>query len=354
MFPLTKQKIGLGIQPKTTNHWNSVLPENHQFITLHCEAGVIPSIPMQLDTINAGGLRGTVPDRDRLFLDMKSDFVKIPFTMLANKYNLRYILARAFQSVTMGGAPNYQKVFKLANSTGVLSVKDNEGFLANIVSQTAGGDGWQAINCAIDDLTISIEKDAQGINRLVKLAGNFIGTEILFGKNFTGTWLGGSLYNMLFGYNNNPAEEFEIEGMLGDFDFEFPNKIWKKFELKINNRISAPFRTAGGKAGNLMFDPEVRFSITLLYDNDSKIILQKIQQIFGNQGDDNNSNLVVRNNYTGAGGEFKIELNNIVIDSNPLNTEGNLFMVTLSGICANSSANEPVKIYLTDGYNSYG
>jgi hypothetical protein len=356
MIPITKQKVGLGIQPKTSNHWNVTLPTNHNFIVLHTEAGVIPEIPMQLDTINTGGLRGTIPERDRVYLDMRSDLIKIPFTMLANRQNLRYILARAFQSVTMGVGQSYRKTFTIANSIGVLNVANNEGYLANIVAQSESNDGWQVINCVIDDLTISIEKDAQGINRLMKLSGNFVGSEIFFSKNFnTSQWVDSGLYNNLVGYLNNANEEFMIEGSLGDFDFEFTNRVWKKFELKINNRVSIPYRTTGGKAGNYSFNPEVRFNITLLYDSNTKNILEKIKYLYEGQGINSSSQLIVRNSYsTNQGGEIRIELNNIVIDSNPLQTEANLFMINLSGVCLNSDNTEPIIMYLSDGINNYG
>lgn len=352
MFFTGKQRIGIIKQSKTGNHWNAIAVDGAAFKTLLYEAGAYPEQDIKTDVLSLSSQTGTLPNRDRVYLNMKSGLAKLSFNAPATRDTLHYHLAAVCQSVVQAGIAPYKKTFKVANATNLLNVANNEGWLHTLAGDIAGGDGWKLGNAVLDELVITIEKDAEGINRLVKLSGTWVGSELQKGKTLNGTWESTSLVNNLFGDSiTNNIEEFSINGVFGNADLELSNTIVKKIEIRISNNVSVPYRTAAGRALNYLFNPEVRWSISLINNNTTKNILKIIEDVFSGVYNPANAYININNGYgASTTGYLEISLFNVLPDANPIATENNLFIVNLSGV-ALKGTDDPIVIELVDNIN---
>lgn len=353
MYNIGKQRIGIIRQLKTTNHWDAIAADNSAFKTLLYEAGIYPEQDIKADIYSLTSQIGLMPNRDRVYMQMKSGLSKLSFNAPATYDTLHYHLAAVCQSVVQSGTSPFQKVFKIASATNLINPANNEGWLHTLAGDIAGGDGWKLGNALLDELIITIEKDAEGINRLLKLQGTWVGTDLQKEKTLTGTWVSTSLTNNLVGDSiANAVNEFNVLGVFGDYEFEFQNAIVRKIEIRINNNISVPYRTIAGKSNNYMFNPEVRWSLQLINNNATKNILGIIERVFSGSYNPTNANITIKNNYSNnTYGYLEFYLENVLPDTNPIATDNNLFIVNLSGT-ALKGLGEPLTITLADNVNA--
>ncbi len=356
MINVNKQKIGIYRQPKTTNHWNSPGSTSNMYKMLLCEVGLYPEVEFKGDNANLISTNKVIADKYRFYVSPFTGLPTLSFNALATIDTLHYYLAASCQSVTQATVSPFTKTFKLAGNSGLVNFANNEGHLFTIAGKVeSSGDAFLITNALLSELALSLDFDAEGYGRMLKLSGNWVGLKIDAGLTISDNNFITTSFDVNNFINNtiDPTNLMRFEGTIGDYDIDFSNLKVKKFELRINNNISVPYRTGIGYAGNYNLTQEVSFSLQFILDSNTKDILRRIIGLYSG-GVIPNGNLILKNNYSeNVYKYFYIELKNILLDTNPIGSENNLFVGTLQGKILGSSLSneEPLLIKLSDNQN---
>lgn len=208
---------------------------------------------------------GIMPTRDRSFSDNVSGLPKLNFTMPADLRNLAPLLYLALGTATEVTTTPFQKVitpygetavpdYSIASHAGVPPLWTLSGYKSDVNS-----DGFILENCLLNTLSLSIDFNARGVGKLVRLSGQFVGNELnynvdLSGATFTAitsTWLNAS--SDLFTLN--------IAGIAS-----LTGVCVKRYTLTINNNVTSDCKTTGGKANNYKINPEITAEVVIPYN----------------------------------------------------------------------------------------
>lgn len=130
------------------------------------------------------------------------------------------------------------------------------GILASIAHQNGSTvtDGVKLNDAVLDTYTLSINNDGQGIERLLKREGTWVGRTMETEQDFTGTWT----------TTASPTyyKDFILNLVLGSDTFN--GVCWKNFSLKIDRNIT-PECAVNGIAGNYLSTLAVEATIDIPY-----------------------------------------------------------------------------------------
>lgn len=240
--------------------WSTPQAASANFETLSYDAGsVIVDDSTVLNTFDVTSTTGLMPKQSRAHTDGVSGLSTIAFSAPATRKALAPHLVAALQSVTENPSTPYQKTIVPAFDAAIIDFPTG-GYTHTIATDNLGAaDGVILENAVLDSLTITVEPNAQGIARLAKISGTWIGNEMNHAQNLSGTWVAESLANF---YNDDVA--LTLTASIGSLT----NYCWKRYTLTINNSVTSDCKVAG-KANNYKFSPSITTSITLPYTEDT-------------------------------------------------------------------------------------
>jgi hypothetical protein len=180
-----KQKIGLYLQPKTSNHWDAkaVFSSNFNTLLLNSKTSILNRnvVISDRDPISASSL---LMEKTRRDVDVYSQLKTLPFAGDVSYKQLALFLALAVQGVTEAGTTPFGKIYlpPFTGASPFVDFTNNEGYLASIGVQNYGSgtenDSFILSNSIIDTLELTIDLLQTGVAKFMKMNGNFIGTDV--------------------------------------------------------------------------------------------------------------------------------------------------------------------------------
>ena len=249
--------------------WDTPFIASSLYETLSYNAGSIKIDPaVTLNTFDVTGTSGLVPKQSRAFVDNVSGLPTISFTAPATKKTLAVHLVAALQGVIEGATTPFIKSVYPYWNTDVPDFFASTGSTLHLFTiatdNITGTDGVLLENALLNDFTLTIEPNNQGIAKLAQISGTWIGNEMNLGTNFSGSWVAESLTGF---YNDTDAFSLTVSGLATLSDY-----CWKKFQLTINNNVTTDCRTAS-KANNYKVKPTMTATVTLPYDSSTYALL---------------------------------------------------------------------------------
>ncbi len=175
MINTNKMKLGIFRQPKTGNHWNNGGASSSPYKMLLYEAGQYPQVEFKNDVGNWTNDNRAMNSKYRVYINPYTGLVTLPFNGVATKDTLHFHLVAALQSVTQSPTSPYRKTIKSGFNTGMINFANNEGHLFSIAGQIGTNDGFILQNAILSELTLSFQRDAEGMARLLNINGTWVG-----------------------------------------------------------------------------------------------------------------------------------------------------------------------------------
>lgn len=278
-------KLGFLQQSKSSNHWAAPQAANANFVGINAEVGVTIEPGVTVDEFAFTGTTGLMKEADRRYVDGISPLQYLSYKVIPTKTNLAAHLIAAFQKVSEGAATPYVKDISPVNAD--VDFANNNGFLWTLAHSASGNalqDGVILENALIDTLGLKIDNLANGVKRLASLDVKWVGNEMNFNQNLNGTWVAAPTNTATF--FNSKTLGFTLNITVGST--ALTAVCWRAFEMQLNNNVSNPCPTVGGKANNYRLNPTLRFVIDIPYTTDTKAIVgsfkdgDKVNFDFGN------------------------------------------------------------------------
>lgn len=319
-----KQRIGIKQQSKAVNHWAAPFDATAAFAMMPYYKGntrVVSGAQMNEFNFATGG-SGIMKEAVRRKLDANNALPSVPFQGVVSKQTLAAHLVAFFQAVTEAGTTPFAKVITPADSR--LDFAANLGFLWTVATGTydsgSAGDGTILENALLDTLTLTIDQNAKGTQRVAQIAGDWKGNEINYAQHFTGTWTD-TFYAATPTFLND-TDVFTVDLTIDGNTFAGLT-CWRKFTFNGNNNVSSDCFTTGGKAGNFIIAPTITYELTIPY-TDATYVIRKACYNGGN---------VDLNIYNGAGtadAQLNIDFPSGYLTKDPEDFDGDYHAFTLS------------------------
>lgn len=310
---LTKtQRIGFLQQAD----WATPSAASAAFETLNYDAdSIVPDPSVVLNTFNVSSTTGLIPKRTRAYTDGTTRLKTLAFSGPAVRKNLAIHLVAALQKVVSEGATTpFAKVIQHVNDSAILDFTAG-GYLFTIATDSNSSltDGIILENAVLNNFVFTIDFNNEGIAKLANISGTWIGNEMNFGQDLTGSWVAESLANF---YNDTAAFALAVQGIASLEDF-----CIRRYTLTINNNVEPDCITT--KAGNYKFNnPTIVSTFEIPYDSSSKAILAAYPA--GTEG-----SYVLEAGTPGAAGHLKFEAYGR-INANPISTYNGYKAIALS------------------------
>jgi len=303
------------------------------FETLNYDAGsVIPNGNVVLNTHDITSTSGLIAKQSRAYTDAVSGLKSIAFSGTATKKALAPHFVAALQSVTEGATSPYQKTIVPAFNTSIVDFS-SAGYLYTVATDNINGsDGIILESAVLGDFTFSVNPNADGVARLAKISGNWVGNEMNYNQNLSGSWVAESFTGF---YNNSTALAMDVATWA-----TLSSVCYKSYSLTINNNVTSDCRVAG-KANNYKFSPVITVNIVLPYDSNTYGLLNAY-----NSGTTGSIQLKVGT--TGQDGYLSI-LSYGRISATPFGTDGAYETINLTQTVEfNTSASKSLEIVIAD------
>ena len=319
-----KQKIGIIQQSRVSNHWAAPADATAAFALMPYYVGQTRvNSGAQMNEFNfTTGNGGLMKEAVRRKLDANNSLPSVPFQGVVTKQTLAAHLVAFFQSVTEAGTTPYAKVLVPADTK--LDFAANAGYLWSIAVGTydsgSAGDGVIVENALLNTLTLTIDQNAKGTQRVAQIAGEWVGNEINHAQHFTGMWTD-TFYTATPTFLND-TDSFTVDLIINGTTFSGIT-CWRKFTFNGNNNVSSDCFTTGGKANNYIIAPTINYELTLPY-TDASYVIRKACYQGGN---------VDLNIYNGTGtldGGLNIDLPSGYLTRDPEDFDGDYHAFTLN------------------------
>ena len=231
------------------------------------------------DLANTTGAHSEMPEQARRINDSTSGLKRLPFSGFLTVKNAADHLMAAFQELygSEGSVTPYTKMFNMGDAQ--IDFAGGEGVTFSVGAETNHGDTPDSIsdglileNAIIDNLTLSIEPNATGQDKYVKMNGVWVGRAIQPEQNFTTTWFNedGSAYSNSYSptfYNTGTTSWFTMDAadlVVGGVNF---GGCFRRFSMTLNNNITSDCVTTGGKPNNYKRNRTLTFSVDIPYNS---------------------------------------------------------------------------------------
>jgi hypothetical protein len=315
--------------------WATVSAANAAFETMYVDAGsVLPDPTPVLNTFDVTSTSGLMPKENRAYIDATSMLKRIPFSMTAQRKNLAPLFVAALQKVTEVAATPYQKVIRPAYDTAIVDFAGDGGYVFTFATDNiTGSDGVLLQQAVLDSLTITIEPNAEGVARLMKVSGVAVGTTMLTNQDLSGTWTTETLQSF---YNDTESFYIDVATLAS-----LSNYCWKRYTLTINNNVISDCR--GTTPLNLKFAPTITTTIELPYDSSTYTLLNTYKS--GTHG-----SIVLETTTTTTGNAGFLNITSYGrISANPVGTSGQYESINLTLTNeVNTSAGKSLEVTIAD------
>jgi hypothetical protein len=257
-----RQRVGFLQQSKSSNHWNAKTTGASAFRRMIYDMGsVIPRSNVVVDNQMWASRQSLYPERERHFSDANSQLKRVPFSGVVDIRYLTPHFLSALQAITEGATTPFAKRITsgFIGSNPVIDFASNEGYLYGIAIENFNrsssiNSSFILHNAIIDNLTLRIEANAQGVAKLAKISGEWVGTELeQITGGFTGTWLAPYTDKYI---NNTETLTFSVNSLAAI-------KCFKSFSITINNNITSDCISTIPQ--NYKVNPQITFDIALHY-----------------------------------------------------------------------------------------
>lgn len=317
------------------------------FIQTNYDVGAIPSSGTVVDYTNASGKTGLLNEGDRAFVDSTSGLKRFSFEGIAAKSILAHHLFAALQACSEVGTTPYQKTFThLGVDKHHIDFAGGDGKVFTIAGDmftVSGGRsiGWILGNAILNRLTIRIEPNNQGVARLARISGEWVGTNLSYlpaDGLFTGTWVA----KPTSGFFNDAtpfALTMTVAGQGGDVT---DAGCFRAFELDINNNVTPACVGAGGEVTNYYLNPEIFITVDKPMTQDNAILYGALVA-----GQTDNS-VVLTHGTDGVDGRLSIASLSAVVEDEPVTVNDNYYGLRLRFRCVQPNA---LAVILADALN---
>jgi len=279
---LAKNQI-VGIYEETiSGDWGTPATASTQFKRQKYNVGVsLPEFGKTESNFEFTGSHGEMEEQDRIVNDSSSGLKRVPFAGFATKANIADHLMAAYWDLytTEGAATPYTKIFNCGDSQFDFPAGDGVTYSIGLEtnhgdSPAATNDGIILHNAVIDSLTFSIDMNASGAEKYMKMNGVWVGRDTDTSQNFSSTWLNedGTAYSNSYSptfYNvgSDSTNWFALgaaELTVGGTSY---GGCLRNFEWTINNNITSDCVTTGGKPNNYKRSRSITWSVDIPYNS---------------------------------------------------------------------------------------
>jgi hypothetical protein len=275
-----RQRIGFLQQSKTSNHWDAKTTGASAFRRMIYDMGsVIPQSNVVVDNQMWASRQSLYPEKERHFSDANSQLKRVPFSGVVDIRYLTPHFLSALQAITEGATTPFAKTITsgFVGSNPIIDFASNEGYLYGIAIEnfnrsSSVNSSFILHNAIIDNLTITIEANAQGVAKLAKISGEWVGTELeQITGGFTGTWLAPYTDKYI---NNTEVLTLSVSPLT-------TIKCFKSFSITISNNITSDCISSTPQ--NYKVNPQITFDIALHYLDSAANDTHALKSIYRSQ-----------------------------------------------------------------------
>lgn len=269
-----KQRIGFLQQSRTSNHWSAAKVAGDNFQMLNYDAGYSKPVPFtNIGSFNfADGSGSLTAKESELHINSGAGLSRLPFRGIVTKQFLAAHLIAFIQKVTEGALTPYTKNITVQNQ--VLDFPGNSGFLWTIAGDSYNngssvGDGFLLKNALLDKFKLSINNNAEGVDRLLKYEGEWVGIQMSLEQYLSGSWT--SIPTIL---------PFHTQSLKMQVDFSIGSLTatdicYKNVEISFDNSVRSDCITT--IPNNYKLSPKIEITVDLPYTSETYTALKSYQ-----------------------------------------------------------------------------
>jgi hypothetical protein len=320
-------------------NWATPIAESGAFRTIPYNAGVTVFDPdVKVESHNTSGQNGVHKEFERVYVDGRSGLSKVNFSMPADITTIAPHLGQALLSVSQAGAATYTKTITSGGLTGTIDFNGDDTKLFTVAMEEtteAANNGIVLENAIIENLNLSWDFLANGTARLMQVDGNWIGNEMNFNQNTSGTWVANTFAPMgntdLFSMST-----FTVDGV------NWAAQNIRKFTFNVANNVTSSAATTAGKPNNYDVAPVYKSTIIMDFNLTTEEALADFQS-----GDTVVATLDSSIS-GGSDGDLTIACTGGILQKQPFIYNGEFAGIELDVLWHSTAAATPVTITLTD------
>jgi hypothetical protein len=255
-------RAGVGVQAA----WATPLTVASNFRLMNYDRlSVVPDLAVTVEPFDVIGMGGIIAQSDKTFFDRKSGLPRLSFSASAARGNIAPHIVGSLQEVTEGATTPFQKAAVIAGRATVLDFAADEGhlhsvFFENFGQGTGTNDAWILENAIIDNWTLQIQPNNQGIARLAKISGEWVGRQLTKALDtFSGTLTAQPGTN----YFPTSAAKFTLQTSGFTAVADATDLCFTNFELIVNNNVGRDCVGADAVAAEFTLSPEALIRMTI-------------------------------------------------------------------------------------------
>ena len=323
---------------KQTN-WATPQAGTANYKTIPYDAGVSIFDPgVRVELFNTSGQSGIHKEFERVYVDGRSGLSSATFSMPGDVKTITPHIAGSFLSVAENASSPFIKTYTVPGLTAAVDFNGDDAPLHTICcKETAGAtnDGIVLENAIIDNITFSWDFIANGIARLLRIQGKWVGNEMNFEQNTSGTWTTTTFAPM------NSTDTYTL-GTLDVDGVDWSGETIRRFEFTVNNNVTTNASTTIGKPNNYDITPVYSAKIFLDYNTVTELVLKDFQD--GAQVDATIASSIS----VGTDGNFSISAVNGIMQRQAFEYNGDFAAVVLDVMFHSANAASPVTGGITD------
>ncbi|MGB2876407.1 MAG: hypothetical protein WBB97_00010 [Dehalococcoidales bacterium] len=326
---------------KQTN-WATVQAAGANFKGVYYTSGSVTNDPgVTVGTYNASGQYGIQKEFERVYVDGRSGLARLNFSMLGDVNTLAPHLAAALFATTEVNSGTYAKVFTAGGLAGTIDFNGDGTELWTLCrKETAAGsnDGVILENCIIENLNLSWDFLANGTARLLQVSGNWVGNEMNYEQDTSGTW------------TNSTMQIIGDADLMSMSTFTVNTVDWsgeniRSFSFNVANNVTADSATTAGKVNNYDVSPVYTSKIILDYNATTEDAMKDFQEgktIVAT---------IVSSLGAGTDGYFAIACTGGILQKPPFIFNGDYAGIELDVLWHSTAGATPVTINLEDTFD---
>jgi len=243
-------------------NWATPQAESANFALINADAGSIQiNSATTVDEFLFADEGKLMPNEARRYTDGVSGLPTMSYSFVPSKTQLAAHLVAAFQKVTEAATTPYAKQISPANL--FVDFNGDAGYVWTLAFAPSGIlDAIILENAILNKFELTIDSLANGTKQLMQANATWIGNEMNFGQNLSGTFVAAPTNTATF-FNTN-ALGFTLDLTVGSGSV-LSALCWRRFSMKMSNNVFSDCKTTGGKANQYKLEPSLTITLDIPY-----------------------------------------------------------------------------------------
>jgi len=289
------------------------------------------------ELFNTSGQAGIHKEFERVFVDGKSGLPSVSFSMPADLHTIAPHLVGALFTATEEASSPFTKLITCGGIAGVIDFNGNDAKLHTIaMNEKASVDDMIILgNAIIGNLNLTWDFNSTGVARLLQMDGNWVGNEMTFEQNPSGTWSTTTLVPM------GNTDVYTLDVLTADgVDLTAHNV--RRFTFNVANNVRGDTATTSGKSEQFDVSPVYTSKIFMDYNPTTEKILKDFQD---------GATITARINSSisaGSTGDLRINCTGGILQKQPFGYSTDFAAIEMDVMWHSVSAATPITINLSD------